>query len=287
MPTPQESESRPLRAQSPLASEALRVREIDPQADPRWEAFVAGHPDGLIYHHPAWLKVIEEAYGYRPASLACEDSHGELRGVLPLFYSHRVLTGRRYSCLPRTPVAGPLAEGDRALAALWQAAVERSRAPPGACLQIKVLANPLDGLVEEVAGIPWSQTYRLELPEPPELPRFGNSRNHSRIKWAINKAGKQGVEVRPAETGEDLRAWYALYLETLRRLAVPPRPYRFFEAAWARLRPLGLMRLLLAEQHEAGGTRLLAGSVFLMFGRTCFYAFNGSRPEDLALRPNE
>src|SRR5258708_10137403 len=198
-----------------------------------------------------------------------------------------MFTGRRFSCLPRTPVAGPLASDDRALAFLLQAVVERVSEEPRACLQLKLFSNPLDGLVEGVVGIPWSTTYRLELPGQPEHLRFGNSRNHSRIRWAINKATRLGVEVRPAETERELRAWYELYLHTMRRFAVPPRPYRFFEVAWARLQPLGLMRLLLAERHEAGRSRLLAGSLFLMFGQTVFYAFTGWRREDQSLRAND
>src|SRR2546426_6424369 len=92
---------------------SLRVVEIDPQTDPRWEALVTTLPNGLIYHHPAWLQVLEEAYGYKPVNLACEDSNGQLRGVLPLFYTRGLFTGRRFSSLPRTPVAGPLACDDQ------------------------------------------------------------------------------------------------------------------------------------------------------------------------------
>src|SRR5262249_56274015 len=90
-----------------------------------------------------------------------------------------------------------------------------------------------------------------------------------------------------AETERDLRAWYGLYVDTMRWHVVPPRPYRFFEVAWQLLRPRGLLRLLLAEQHEARQSRLLAGSIFLMFGQTVFYAFNGRRREDLSLEPND
>ena len=51
--------------------EQLRVIELDPQADPRWEAFVSIHAEGLIYHHPAWLQALEHEYGHRPVALAC------------------------------------------------------------------------------------------------------------------------------------------------------------------------------------------------------------------------
>ena len=265
----------------------LRVMEVDSQTDPRWEALVTTLPNGLIYHHPAWLQVLQEAYGYKPVNLACEDSNGQLRGVLPLFYTRGLFTGRRFSSLPRTPVAGPLACDDQATTALVRAASEQARDQPGAQLQLKVLSNVIDGLVDGVVGVPWRTTYVLELPERPELLRIGNSRNHARIKWAANKATKLGVEVHPAETERELRAWYELYLNTMRWVAVPPRPYRFFEVAWQLLQPRGLMRLLLAKHYEAGQPRLLAGSLFLMFGQTAFYAFTGWRREDLPLRPND
>src|SRR5260370_39728511 len=191
------------------SSSGLHFGEMYPEWDPPWEGLVTMLPNGLVYHHPAWL-----------------------------------------------------------LAFLLQAVVERVSEEPRACLQLKLFSNPLDGLVEGVVGIPWSTTYRLELPGQPEHLRFGNSRNHSRIRWAINKATRLGVEVRPAETERELRAWYELYLHTMRRFAVPPRPYRFFEVAWVRLQHLGLVRLLLATPHEAGRGSLLAGSLFLRFAHT-------------------
>jgi hypothetical protein len=38
----------------------LSVIEVDPESDACWQAFVAAHPDALIYHHPAWLRVLGE-----------------------------------------------------------------------------------------------------------------------------------------------------------------------------------------------------------------------------------
>jgi len=73
----------------------------------------------------------------------------------------------------------------------------------------------------------------------------------------------------------------------MRHFAVPPRPYRFFSICWELLRPRRLMRLLLAERYDAGHPKLLAGSVFLMFGQTVFYAFNGRDRQELSMRPND
>ncbi|MDQ3854769.1 MAG: GNAT family N-acetyltransferase [Chloroflexota bacterium] len=275
------------RTPSQLGEAVPRVFAIDPQSDPRWEAFLNTRPDGLIYHHPAWLQVLEKAYGHTALGLACEDADGQLQGILPLFHTRGLLTGRRLSSLPHTPVAGPLGRDDQATAALVRAALEQVRGERGAQLQLKTPSAGLGGLVDGVLGVPWEATYILELPQRPEELRFGDSRNHTRIKGKVNKAAKQGVRVRPAETERDLRVWYALYVDTMRWHIVPPRPYRFFEVAWQLLRPRGLLRLLLAERHEAGQSQLLAGSIFLMFGQTVFYAFNGRRREALSLEPND
>jgi hypothetical protein len=93
--------------------------------------------------------------------------------------------------------------------------------------------------------------------------------------------------VREAETEEELAQWYALYLQTMRHKAVPPRSYRFFKSLWSTLRPGGLMRLLLAERKQDGLTSLIAGSIFLKFGQTVFYAFTGCSPRDLHLHPHD
>ena len=47
------------------------------------------------------------------------------------------------------------------------------------------------------------------------------------------------------------------------------------------------MQLLLAEQESKGQRRIIAGSIFLMFGRTVSYGFNASALRDLSLRPND
>jgi CelD/BcsL family acetyltransferase involved in cellulose biosynthesis len=261
--------------------------ELDPLQDPRWDAFVASRQDRLVYHHRGWLEALARGYGHAPLALACEEGGGALLGVLPLCEARGLLSGRRLVSLPHTPIAGPLASRGEVTTALLRAAIRRIGEGGASSLQIKAGSATLADSAEGLVGRPWSRTYVRALPGDREALRFGSSRNHARLRWAVNKALKQGVETRDAASTGDLRAWYRLYLETMRSHAVPPRPYAFFEALWAGLRPEGLMRLLLAERREGGRVRLLAGSVLLHFGETVSYAFNGRRRGDLALRPNE
>jgi CelD/BcsL family acetyltransferase involved in cellulose biosynthesis len=277
------------------ASSQIRVIETNPATDPRWEAFALKHPDGTIYHHPAWLAALKREYSQEGACFVCENAAEQVLGILPVLYTRGIpfglggaLTGRRLSSLPRTPIAGPLSLDLRATVALLQEAIQLASRNSGVRLQIKMEAHKLDGLVDGLGCTPWRLSYVLRLPGSAEEPfRISNSEARASVKRALNKATRSGVHARSAETETDLCEWYRLYLETMRRNVVPPRPYRFFTALWEFLRPRGMMQLLLAEQQTMGQRRIIAGSIFLMFGRTVSYAFNGSRFQDLSLRPND
>ena len=259
----------------------MTVRTLGPGDKERWEQLLLETPEALVYHHPAWIAAVCEAQGYRPLVLGHEDSTGRLDGVLPLVFRRGLATGRRLISLPHTPVAGPVGD-PRATAALVESAIGYAH-EAGARLELKTPARQLDGTSARLCGTPSSTTFVLHLPDSPEQLRFGNSRNHGRIRWAVAKAGKEGVKVRDAASQADLSRWYGLYLVTMRRHAIPPRSLRFFIALWRNLRPLGLLRLLVAEREG----RLLAGSVLVQFGSTVFYAFNGRRADALGLRPND
>ncbi len=263
-----------------VGNSSLRIIAIDPQTDPPWETLMNHLSTSVIYQHPAWLAVLEEAYGYKPLHLACEDATGALRGVLPLFYRRGLRTGRL--CFSTPPTSGPLTDDKQARGLLIQAAIERRCAQQATTLQITTRSTNLDHLVDDVVGVPGDETYELALPEQPDLLHLD-----SKIKWAVKKATRLGVQVRPAETISDLRAWYELYLQTMRRLVVLPQPYRIFELAWQRLQPQGLVQLLLAEQVEAGHRRLLSGFLFLQWKHTMTHLMTGWRREDQALRPND
>jgi hypothetical protein len=276
-------------------SEGFRVGKINPPRDPRWEPFVLAHPDGTIYHHPAWLEALGAEYGQTGVHLACEDAAGELQAILPLFYTRGLplnfggpYTGRRLSSLPRTPVAGPLSKDRAATTAILGEALALARRDPRIRLEIKASGPELDGMVDGVVTTPWRLSYILELPHESKGPfQVSDGQERAKIRWALNKAAKLGLTVRPAETEADLDGWYRLYLQTMRRSFVPPRPYRFFAALWKGLKPRGMMELLLAEVPEGERGKLVAGSVFFMFGHTVSYSFAGMDRRYGPMRAND
>lgn len=278
---------------SPSVGDA-RVVHIDTLTDPRWDDFVAGHEDGVIFHHSTWLAALASEYDVAPFGLAVEARDGRLLGVLPLCYTRGFplrrggsVAGRRLASLPRTPIAGPLAVDRETSRRLIQAAIELLRNDGGISLQIKVLGRRLDEVVDHLVAEPWRPNYRVQLKADPGELRFGSSRNHASIMRAVRKSERLGVQLRVAETETELRAWYDLYLDAMRAAPALARPYRLFASMWETMRPHGYAELLIAERHEGGRRTMLAGSFLLRYGPTVFFGFNGRRLDQLQLRPNE
>jgi hypothetical protein len=161
--------------------------------------------------------------------------------------------------------------------------MDRVSEQPGVRLQIKTEGSVLDGLIDGFAGLPWRQSFVLSLPkDPAEL----GIHDHS-IRKNVKRAKSLGLQVRTASSEDDLNKWYTLYLRTIRRVIVPPRPLRFFQGLWKYMQPLGLMNMMLAERHNGGKSELIAGLIFLLYRERFYASFLGCPSEHFYLRPND
>ena len=88
-----------------------------------------------------------------------------------------------------------------------------------------------------------------------------------------------------AQSQTELQEWYEIYLETMRRNCVPPRPYRLFGAFWELLRPHGYMRLLVARPPTLD--RIIGGSVLFPYKDKTFAGFAACRKADFPSHPND
>jgi len=257
-----------------------------------WAEYVKNHIDGTIYHHPAYLQVLEEQSGQKLLRLVCRDENDRIRGIFPLQYTKGMpyniwgaLVAKRLSSLPRTPIVGPLADDNTVAAELINAAKDIVDKDPGRFLQIKTYIHDLPhGSLRKFL---WRDEYVTEIPAYPQEIKFVNSKNHSSIKRAVNKAIKNGVEFRFADSEKDLKQWYRLYLDLNKHHTNPPRPYKLFKISWDILSPKGMMQLALAEQKTNGKKKMIAGLILYYFNKTVTFAYNGSSRKYFDLRPND
>ena len=86
---------------------SARAVQIDPLADPRWDAYVRAHPRWTVYQLGAWAEILRRAYRFDPRYLALEDDGGALRGVLPAAPQEGPRVGRARAVAAGVPRGRP------------------------------------------------------------------------------------------------------------------------------------------------------------------------------------
>ena len=78
--------------------------------DEEWNEFLEKAPNSNIFHTPEWKRIVENTFDYKPIYMFLKDKEGVLRGILPLFYINKRLTGKRICSVPFSHICGALGE---------------------------------------------------------------------------------------------------------------------------------------------------------------------------------
>ena len=259
----------------------MRVRVVDAGADPRWDEFVRGHPDAGAYQLSAWADVLSEAYGYSPRYLALEDGD-RIAGVLPLMSSYGLVTRKRLRSLPVVGSVGPLATSEDGYRALLDAACRLTETSGARSWTLHSRLGGYEQLVPELRLAGGFKTWVAPLPDDAEALRAGWKKTQNNLWRSIRKADRSGVTARMADGEEDLRRFYTLYEENVRRHRSLPYSWRLFALTRERLAEAGVYRLVVAE-HEG---EIVAGAVLNAFRSNIDLVYNASSSKHLDMRPN-
>lgn len=210
----------------------LRVRELLPGEDARWDAYVARHPLGTFFHLSGWSRVVREVFHHQPHPLVVEQDRRWL-GVLPLFFVKSPFLGRNLVSVPYGVYGGVLCESLLAQQALLDAAQALGREHRAGYVELRHL-EPRPG---ERPSSPLYVTFRQQLPRDPAavmaaLPKKARAEvRRAREPKAPGEAGKRapsfGLELRDDCSVEQL---YLLFAENKGRLGSPTLPRRWFQA---------------------------------------------------------
>jgi hypothetical protein len=253
-----------------------RSRLLTVPSDERWVALVDSAPSANVFHHPAWMNLFAECYGYRPFVIAICNGKGEPRAGLPLMEVNSPLTGRRWMSLPFTDHCHPVYHGDTPPRELFEYLSELQVAHDIPWVELRS-EIPYDGQVRTDKG---QVLHLLTLSTDPQ--EVFTTFHRSQVRRNIARAEREGVDVRWAEDRRDLDAFYELHWGTRRRLGVPVQPRRYFRLLWQRIIDPGLGFILLACKDSLP----IAGAVFLTYKDTLVYKYGASHQDYWRLRPN-
>jgi hypothetical protein len=120
------------------------------------------------------------------------------------------------------------------------------------------------------------------MPADPDELRASWKKRSNNLFRSIKKSENAGVVVREGRSEEDLRAFYRLYLTTMKRHRSLPRPWRQMALDQRLLGPSGVFRLFLAE-HDG---RVVSAGLFHAYRDTVDLLYNGSDTRERDLRAN-
>jgi len=250
------------------------VQLVNPLEDSSWDGGLTGVPGLSFFHGSAWARVLHDTYGFRPAYFVRRDA-GRLQCLLPCMEVDSWLTGRRGVSLPFTDVCAPVCVDRAAFPQLFDEAKQHAEARGWKYIECRGGRELLDGAVASTCYY----GHRLALVHDEEVLLENVD---SAVRRAIRKGHKSGLTIEITQDFGAIRAFYTLQCRTRRKHGLPPQPFRFFQNIHRHVLSRNQGFVVLARH----GRTVVAGAVFLHFGKQAIYKFGASDERFQHLRPN-
>lgn len=230
-----------------LAGEAVRIEQAP--ADDAWDAYVAAHSKGSLYHLSEWSRLIQDLYGHQEYHWRAYQGE-KLVGILPLTRLRSRLFGDYLVSLPYVNYGGALADSPAIEAQLMRAAAEAAVELGCSHIEFRDVAKregEWPARVDKVA-------MELELPEDAEqLWKALRSKLRSQVRRPLKE---KGVEVTTGGV-ELLQPFYAVFSRNMRDLGTPVYPQAMFRRILEALPQHARIVLVTHQQQPAAAGFLL------------------------------
>ena len=250
------------------------VSLLDPVTDPLWRRFIGSQGDAVIFHHPAWLALLHEAYRFKTVAL-CVQQGGELISGIPFCEVGGFgLRRKKLVCLPFSDHCGPLAPSPADSKYLLDNAIARANSL-GTGLEIR-------SSVEGDTACEPSRSYCLHVSDLEAEPERLMKRLKSGVQGSIRKAQKHELQTEIRRDTEAVEIFYQLHLKTRKKQGIPIQPRRFFGLFHQHIMKNNLGFVSLTRSRA----RYVSAGVFCGFNGTITYKYGASDPDCLDLSPN-
>jgi len=258
------------------------VTTVTPPDRGAWEALVAAAPEATVFHTSAWAELwLSEWRGSRWVACVIEDGSGYLGGI-PAIVRNRGI-GRTVFSMPYGSYGGPLLRPDLPDPASARQALLESYARLAAgrwTLRSELTWNR--GKREEIPPrLDAAERFTHVLPLQPDFETLARGFAPP-TRRLVRQAEESGLAIRSAADESDVRAYYALAADTVRRRGGRPKPWSLYERIYRTFVPAGLARYHLVHH----GDTPVAGSLHLFHQGVAMNWLTVSSEASWPLRPN-
>jgi GNAT acetyltransferase-like protein len=206
----------------------MRIYQIDPIIDPRWDEFSLRHPDASVFHRTAWLKALRDTYGYKSLVLTTTRDGQPLKNGMVFCHIKSWLTGARLVSLPFADHCQPLVDGPEDFAHFRSNLGERFAAGGWKYIELRPrqIVDPQSDSQSNFGDSVSFCFHQLDLRrETDEI--YRGLHKHS-IQQKLTRAEREGLTISHGNSEDLLKVLYKLLLLTRRRHQLPPQPYSWF-----------------------------------------------------------
>jgi CelD/BcsL family acetyltransferase involved in cellulose biosynthesis len=204
----------------------MEIYRLDPLRDPRWGELIGRHPRASVFHTPAWLKSLEQTYGFEPVAFTTSAPAEKLTNALVFCVVRSRLTGRRLVSLPFSDHCEPLVDDADDLRMLCSFAVRLRSQERWRYVEIRP-ASPIESAPAD--GFETSQTFYLHrLDLRPDLATIVRGFHKDSIRRKIRRAEREGLTYEEGRGEPALRQLCHLLELTRDRHRVPLQPLSWF-----------------------------------------------------------
>ncbi|MBI2549276.1 peptidoglycan bridge formation glycyltransferase FemA/FemB family protein [Candidatus Woesearchaeota archaeon] len=251
-----------------------------------WQEFVAEQKHATVFHSLEWKEIIEKTFAHIPEYLmAREKETRKVVALFPAFLVKSFIFKNRIISLPFSDYGGicfasQLNQEEKEKIMPQILSLLDSTAKKNNCSAIEIrgqqMNDPLSkGVLQHnnfIHTAPYV-TFIIPLQEKKEISLRSPSVQRI-VKKNVSRLLLKEVEEK------EMKTFYNLYLQTMRRFCSPPYPKKFF----------ALQKKILGEHYHILGAyyneRLISALVFVCWKKTVYYLYGVSDPKYNSLSPH-
>ena len=257
------------------------LEPLTPQNQDEWDAIIRQCPETTAFQSLEWRKALASSFKQLTPVYSLIKQEDTRVGGLPAFVFQPIPGIRLWHSMPWNLFGGiHLIESVQIDPEILITSIEAAAAENGWCeirwtLTPKHMATYGDLFAE--MGYEQTDHFTHLLKTGGDVESLWHAYN-KRVRGAVRKAEKSGVEVTNTDSVEALSTFYDMYLATVKQLGGTPKPRPLMQT----LLQQKIAKLAIATYH---GT-IIAGLLYLRFNKTVTLWCEASVPAFLKYRPN-
>jgi CelD/BcsL family acetyltransferase involved in cellulose biosynthesis len=201
---------------------------LNPLQDSRWEDFVLVHAQASVFHSSAWLRALQNTYGYEPVVFTTTPPRKPLVNGIVFCRVRSWLTGSRLVSVPFADHCQPLVNSPEEFTRLVDAACSSLKRQHCNFLELRPWRTELPGSSEACPLAAVSAYYAHTLDLERDLGSIFRRFHKSCMRSKIRRGDREGLIYESGRSESLLEKFYGLLLLTRQRHGVPPQPLVWF-----------------------------------------------------------